>query len=276
VRVIEDGDVRTVIEALFKYGDSFIVQTYKLPKRGTEIQVQLKVNWNEKSKMLKLSVPTIFEDAAYKGQVAYGYQDLPSSGAEAVSQKWSAVVSEKSEIAFTCINDSIYGSDYKDGEMRISLLRSPAYSGHPIENRPILVQDRYLPRIDQGEREFSFWFNAGSLKECLESVDREALVYNEKPFALSFFPSGMGQKPLPLVTLSDKAIQMTAFKKSENSQGYILRLFEPTGAQRTTKVNIPSIPLEKEVTLQKFEIKTFKISKDKKELVEVDLLEKEL
>jgi alpha-mannosidase len=39
VRVIEDGEVRTVIEALFTYGDSFICQRYKLPKQGTEVEL---------------------------------------------------------------------------------------------------------------------------------------------------------------------------------------------------------------------------------------------
>ena len=57
VRIIEDGSVRTVVEAVFSYGFSFICQRYKLPKKGTEIEVEVRVLWNEKSKMLKLSIP---------------------------------------------------------------------------------------------------------------------------------------------------------------------------------------------------------------------------
>ena len=36
VRMIEDGEVRTVIEAVFAYGDSSLCLHYKLPKQGTK------------------------------------------------------------------------------------------------------------------------------------------------------------------------------------------------------------------------------------------------
>ena len=133
VRVIEDGEVRSVIEVLLQFEDSFICQRYKLPKFGTEIEVEMDVAWNQKNQMLKLSVPTPFADAKYIGQVAYGVGELPANGNEAVAQKWTAVVSKKNNCAVTCINDGIYGSDFSKGELRLSLLRSPAYSGHPIE-----------------------------------------------------------------------------------------------------------------------------------------------
>ena len=188
MRVIEDGEVRTVIEAVFHYGDSFICQHYKLPKHGTEIEIQVRVHWSEKSKMLKLVLPTPFTDAACRGQVAYGTADLPVNGTEAVAQKWTAVVSAQADAALTCINHGCYGLDCRDGALRLSLLRSPAYTCHPIPDRPLLCQDRYSPRIDQGERLFVFHLNAGPAAERLAQVDREALAYNEAPLPLSFLP----------------------------------------------------------------------------------------
>lgn len=273
VRVIEEGDVRTVIEVVFSYGNSFICQTYKLPKRGTEIQVNVKVLWNEKGKMLKLSVPTVFEEGKYFGQVIYGVEELPDNGNECVSQKWSAVVSAGTNCAFTCINDGTYGSDFKVGELRLSLLRSPGYSGHPYKDRTIMVQDRYSPRIDQGVRVYNFWFNGGEIAERMEHIDREALVHNEKPFALSFYPAGSGIKPKPLAVLNDDVTQMTVFKKAEDSNDYIIRLFEPTGKSRSTRVCIPAVGLEKQVNLGRFEIKTLRFNPEKMTLTEVNLME---
>ena len=156
VRVIEDGEVRTIVEAVFEYKDSFVCQTYKLPKKGTEIEVQVRVHWNEKDKMLKLSIPTVFDDSKYIGQVAYGKDNLPLKHMEAVAQKWVGVYSEKDSIMLSCINDGVYGSSCDQGEIRMSLMRSPAYSAHPINDRDVLPQDRYIPRIDQGERLFTF------------------------------------------------------------------------------------------------------------------------
>ncbi|MCJ7550837.1 MAG: alpha-mannosidase, partial [Anaerolineae bacterium] len=160
VRVIEDGDVRTVIEAVFAYGRSALCVHYVLPKRGTEFGVDARLLWLEKDKMVKLSVPTAMTGARYLGQVAYGVGELPDNGDEAMAQKWVAAVDETADLALTCIDDGIYGSDFADNELRLTLVRSPAYSGHPIAERPIVPQDRLMPRIDQGERLYRFWFNA--------------------------------------------------------------------------------------------------------------------
>ncbi|HZG77806.1 MAG TPA: hypothetical protein VEZ72_18280, partial [Paenibacillus sp.] len=43
VRVVEDGDVRTIVEALFAYGRSTLAMRYFVPKRGTEVGVELTV-----------------------------------------------------------------------------------------------------------------------------------------------------------------------------------------------------------------------------------------
>ena len=48
-------------------------------------------------------------------------------------------------------------------------------------------------------------------------IDREALALNEKPFVLSFFPSGNGVLPENALTLSDTTVLLTAFKKAELS-----------------------------------------------------------
>jgi alpha-mannosidase len=274
VRVIEDGTVRSVVEAVFKYCDSYLVMTYKLPKKGTEIQVQVRVNWSEKSRMLKLSIPTVFQTGRYVGQVAYGTDVLPDNGNEAVSQKWSAVVSDTAGKALSIVNDGIYGSDCKDGEIRLSLLRSPGYCAHPIMDRPIMMQDRYSPRIDQGERLYSFWLNAGETRSLLNTIDRQALVHNEKPYVLSFFPSGAGVQPKPMAVLGDAVVQLTACKKAEASEDYVIRLFEPTGQDRVTTLEIPAVGMKQEISLKGFEIKTLLLDKQNKVFLETNLIEK--
>ena len=53
VRVIEDGAVRTVIEAVFGYGRSAICMRYLLPKHGTELGLDSRVLWLEKDRHAK-------------------------------------------------------------------------------------------------------------------------------------------------------------------------------------------------------------------------------
>ena len=94
VRVIEDGAVRASSRLRWRGASLLIAHAYKLPKQGTAVQVQTWVNWNEKDRMLKLSVPyeACRKDASFRGQVAYGVGELPDNGDEAVAQKWVAVV----------------------------------------------------------------------------------------------------------------------------------------------------------------------------------------
>ncbi len=274
VRIIEDGAVRTIVESVLAYGHSFLCLRYKLPKRGTEIEIEARVFWNEKDRMLKLSLPTRLKLCRYIGQTAYGFQDLPTNGEEAVAQKWVAVVSGEQSRALTLINDGVYGSDFQAGELRISLLRSPAHSADPVEGRPMIYQDRFIPRIDQGERIFHFWLNGGRAEERLEQIDREALVKNEKPYVLSFFPPGSGEKPAPLILLSDPAVQVSAVKIAEDSDDLIIRLFEPTGEKRTTVLELPFISAKKRISLKPFELKTLRVNPKSRAFQEVDLLEK--
>jgi alpha-mannosidase len=91
---------------------------------------------------------------------------------------------------------------------------------------------------------------------------------------LNYFPGGKGDLPPALVTLSDETVQVAAFKKAEDDNDYILRLFNPTGEPRSTEVTLPMLGMKKEITLSKYEIKTFKMNRMMKTSMEVDLLER--
>ena len=276
VRIIEDGPVRTVVESVLSYNNSFVVLRYKLPKQGTEIELEVRVYWNEKDKMLKLSIPVAFGDGEYRGQTAYGVEKLHNNGNEVVGQKWTAAVSKEKKLAVTCINNCIYGSDYSARGMRLTLLRGCGYS---TDFMPAVlpVQDRFTPRLDQGERKFTFWLNAGSVSERMRKIDREALVHNEEPFALTFFPKGGGgAKARPAVTVSDEVVQVSAVRKAMKGGDYVIRLFEPTGRARVTKVSIPAMGKTITVRLSGFEIKTLKVNLRSGRIKFVDLMEKEI
>ncbi|MFB0566062.1 MAG: glycoside hydrolase family 38 C-terminal domain-containing protein [Candidatus Aminicenantaceae bacterium] len=275
VRVVEDGPVRTVIEALFKYGNSSLCQKYIFPKRGSEFEVELRVFWNEKDCMLKLSIPTFFKNGTCKGQVAYGVEEFIRTSEELVAQKWIGVVSSDKRHALTVINNGTYGFDFGDGELRISLLRSAAYSADPGgEGDTVVPPDRFEPRIDQGERLFKFWIKAGSAAKRFSRVDREAIAKNEAPIVISCFPSSKGRKSFPALIVSDTVVQAITFKMAEEKRWLIIRLFEPTGRKRKTSITIPFLNLSFDVSLAGFEIKTMAADLATKEVFEVDLMER--
>jgi len=274
VRVVEDGPVRAVVEAILAYGGSMIVLHYKIPKKGAEVEVDARVIWSEKDRMLKLALPSALRAPRFLGQVAFGADELPSNGDEAVAQKWLALVSESDGAAFTVVNDCVYGSDYVDGELRLSLLRSPAYAADTWEDNLAVARDRFIPRQDQGERLFRFWIKGGGLEERLESVGREAAARNEKPYILPYCPSGTGKAAKPGLLLEGDAVELSAFKKSEDGRDLVVRLFEPTGRPRQATLRLPAFGVRKRVRLGGFEAKTLRFSPRTKTWSETDLVER--
>ena len=210
----------------------------------------------------------------FMGQVAYGADVLPSNGDEAVAQKWLALVSEKDGAALTVANDGVYGSDWDGTELRLTLLRSPAYAADTWEDKLAVARDRFIPRQDTGERTFRFWMKGGPLADRLQAIGREALAHNETPYALAYFPPGAGRRARPGIVIEGEAVEVAAFKRSEDGRDAVVRLFEPTGTPRRIVVKVPALGVRTAVRLKGFEIKTLRIDRRRKALVETDLLER--
>jgi len=256
-RLVEDGEVRSVVQADLGWGSSHLLLSYFIPKKGASFEVEAKLLWAEENRMLKLRVPTLLEGASYLGQCVFGREVLASNGDEVVAQSWTAVVDEKGNRALTIINRGCYGSDFSSGEARLSLLRSPVYSALPIEDRPLVPEGRVMDRVDQGERSFRFRIEGGKSSERLGRVEREAIEWNEGPLALSFFTPGDGPEPKPAVVLSgDDAIVMTALKRAKGSERFVVRLFEPTGEARKARLELPALGLASDLAFSPFEVKT--------------------
>ena len=219
------------------------------------MDIHVRLLWMQPNRMVKMTLPSAMENTECFGQVMFGRELMKANGQENVAQKWLALVGKQH--ALTVVNTGNYAHNFCDGELRITLLRSPAYCAHPIDDKQILPDDRYLPRIDIGERQFHFVIRTGERVQRLLDVDREAQIENEKPVALSFFPSGKGGKKECLMELDNKTILLTAFKKNED--GYVLRLYNPSDMLQSTKLIIQDYQIDAELNLNPFEVKTYQL-----------------
>ena len=210
--------------------------------------------------MLKLAVPLKEHGGRCVAQAACGREEMPSTGRECVMQKWVAVCGQHQ--ALTVVNNGVYAFDYDQKELRLTLLRSPGYSVHPLDDREWRMDDHCHPHIDLGERRFSLEVTAGDTKERMEVIEREAQLFNERPYAVNVFPSGApGEKVQTLIRITgDDAVVMVAFKRAMDGNGYILRLFEPTGSARTATIEIPALHICETVCFTPFELKSFRVS----------------
>lgn len=288
-KIVEDGDVRTVFEGLYGYNNSFAVVRYFVPKQGKNIRVDVILHMAEANKMIKLGFRTI--KGTFLGQTAFGTEELVQEGLPAVFQKFSAVQNDSA--AFVLINDGSYSGDYDSGALNQVLLRTAGYATHPLpllgypdpqtlteeekkdlgKKRMFMPKDRYLKHMDMGIREFSFEFYGD---RDIRLADYHAAVFNEKPFAVSFFPSGNGEKCGNFITIDNKSVTMSAFKKAYDDNGYIVRLYNSSDRAETAKIAITPFDMKQEVTFGKYEVKTFRIDTDRKYFTETDFLERDL
>lgn len=259
VRVIENGSVRTVVEAALGYNRSRAFINYIVSKVTGEVKIKVRLQWAELQKMVKLRMPAAIENACCMGQTAYGVQNLPVDGRENVSQKY--ILLKGKDCALAVANDCIYGSCVKDGALSLSLIRSAAYCAHPIFDRPLVPQDRYMPHMDLGESLFEFVIKCGRLEDVEDMIPRIADVLNEKPYALSYFPSGTKNNEgneCPLFLEGDQ-IELSVFKQAEDGKGYIVRLFNPFEREAEADIVSPLIGEKFVLRLAPYEIKTLRL-----------------
>ncbi len=272
VHIIESGDVRTVVEAVFGYNSARAQVKYILSE-SEDMQIDVRIVWDEKQKLVKLNVPAAFASECI-GEEAYGRETLKTGLEENVSQRYAALCQTggKDARALAMINNGLYGSSFDETQnaLKITLLRSASYTAHPLGERIVMPQDRYMPYIEQGERDFSFKLAVGSRKEVLETAPRAAALFNRRPMVFSFYPTGVGEKPkTPFILDGNNVVTVEAFKKAEHGEGYIVRLFNPTEKEQSATVKVYDASLT--VHFGAFEIKTLRYANGT--LVEDDLME---
>jgi len=283
VRIVEDGQVRTVVEMIHTYGNSFIVTNIKLPKLGSMIEVETRVLWQEKDKLLKLSVPVALPDISFAAQSMFGQEDYDNKGYrlsddELLAQRYILANNEHHAMSVLLSELASYGFSHHDAELRITLLRSPAFSALKINDRELLPDRRFVPRVDQGEFKFKFAFEFGERKEIEQSIARKAQVFNERPYVLPIFPTGgMDQYCSSFkCTLSDETIVLVALKKLEAGNAYMIRLHNPLEEIVQTVVSIDDPDIRLHLTFGSFEVKTLRFDQTLLTLTECSMIDQEV
>ena len=269
IRVIEDGEVRTVVEAIFTLHNSHAYMRYILPKKGKDFEIETGVDWGEKEQYLKMEVNTLDKTNLF-GQIVFGREPLNTGGREITFQKWIGVSDDINTLAI--INDGVYGGTLNGNNLGLTLLRSAAYTASADNTGPAMREIRYAPRMDQGMHIYRFKVVAGDAAEVSSNIDALALAFNEVPYKLAHIPSGRGTAPKALIEISDKSVMLSCFKAAEDKNGYIVRLYETQGKAKSFELALPFADVKKNITLTPFEIKTMRLTSDKK-LVEEEIIE---
>ena len=248
LEVIEDGEIFLGAEAFFDDGYTRMRIGYKLYKKGTAVDVEVQVFPAEVDKAFKLHLPINMQGEYIGGQV-FGTERLYENGRECIAQDFVAVKNGKESLQV--ITPSTYASSFANGEMHLTLLRTPVYCAQSVADRPIMRENRFHRRVDMGEREYFFRMDVVKTEELQQKADE----YNERPYALNIFPT-VDTKLDNGFSISHDNPEITAvtFKKSVQRDGYILRLFNNSEKEKSTTLHCGELSVL--LTFGKYEVKT--------------------
>lgn len=264
VNVIENGDVRMKIQAIFAYGNSHVVATYTVNKHDVYVDLDYEFFTADGCKMFKLQLPTPFTGSKFLGQTAFGTEENIQAHKEVVFQKWCGLAAGSDGLAV--LTRGIGGGSADGGELRLSLLHTPVHSAHPLgEGRPVATHDRMNSYIDMGQRQFSL-----RLMPYSDTLDARAEQFNEPVYALSFFPSGNGEKKPDIFRINNERIVLSALRREKD--GILIRLYHGGEGRQNAVATVYGRDFP--ITFGTYEVKTF-LYKDGV-LTETDMLGKSL
>ncbi len=246
LRVVERGDLLTTVESIYDTGKSDVRVAYTLYKDFNYIDITVNAYWNDAGKGLKLELP-ISELGRFMGQTAFGTQTYTTE-LEECSQRFVGI--EKDGKVLTLFKDGTYGCSVENGKLYITLLNGSVYCAHPVDQLPIIDEERFNYYTDLGRHEFKL-----RLELCAEDeLDVKATAFTQKPYALNFYPHGNGEKKETApVTLTDNTVTLSCFRKID-ADTYMVRLFNNTADQKACVCTVFGESVE--LSFGKYEVKT--------------------
>jgi alpha-mannosidase len=275
VSLVESGPVRQVVRVCSQWGSSSVTMDYALYSGLKEITVDLTVDWHEQLTMLKLAFPLALEDPQSTASIPYGRIQRVDDGGEEPCQGWVDVSGavEGQSYGLGLLNDCKYSYDVLDGELRLSILRSPVYAFHqPRQIEPGVVYHY----TDQGEQTVRLALvpHAGTWVEG--DLVRRTQSLNVPPIAhqVDAHP-GPWPAAASLVHCAPANVVLIAIKLAEDEDDLILRGYETAGRETVAEIALGLDGARFTVTWKPHEIKTLRWRPGASELVEVNMLEED-
>jgi alpha-mannosidase len=222
LKVEETGSLFTRVRFVWNYNKSKITQDMILYAAHKRIDFKTEVDWQERSKLLKVSFPVNIRSVNARYEIQYGSLERNATRStswdeaqfEVAGHQWA----DYSETGFgvALMNDSKYGYDIKEGVMRLSLLKS--------------AEDPD-PEADRGLHQFTY----------------SVYVHGDPWYESDLIPLAWDLNA-PLIVVPGKAVSgdsvkitsgnaaLDAVKKSEDGRDIIIRLHENHGGRSSLKL----------------------------------------
>lgn len=226
VELVECGPLQAVLEFVWTYMDSSIIQKVKVYAGSARIDFDTLVDWHEQHQLLKAAFPVAVRSTEATYDIQFGNVKRPThwntsweyARFESVGHQW-ADLSERG-YGVSLLNDCKYGYDIKDHTMRLSLIKSATNPD---------------PLADQGEHRFTYALLPHTGDWSTARTVPEAWALNNPLLAAEgAYTAGSGKS---LITTDAPNIAIDAVKQAEDGSGWIVRFHEYTGTRCSVELS---------------------------------------
>ena len=269
IKVLESGPIRAKIKIVSRYNASVLTQYFTLCAGGRALEVEAYIDWHEAHKMLKLRFDTAFtRDPHAFYEIPYGVFERPADGEEEPGQSWIAVKEENSGLAL--LNDNKYSFSIQNNQMNLTVVRSPRYNDHGVTKNDQENECRYMA---QGIHRFCYHL-LPIQKQGWGDVIRAARLLNLPPTVIvENNHAGMLPTFAEGLRCSADNVILSAWKRSEDGTGMILRAYETDGVETTVTVEGAVLPVPLTAVFAPYSIQTYYLKDGAQEWKEVMLTE---
>jgi len=248
VEVVERGPVRTILRVKLDYlnpavkkefptkdfPNTFFTQDVILYSGVDRVDFRTNVDWWEDKTMLKVAFPVAVSDSVATYEIPYGHiarsvldrTRWEKAQIEVPAERWADL--SQSDYGVSLLNKSKYGYDIKGNVMRLSLLRSPKW--------PDPTADRGKHRI-----EYSVYGHKGRWQEG--RTLRLGYEYNTPLIPVVVSPKGGKLSSTgSFLRCEPENVVLTLVKKAEDSDAWVLQLYEGFGKESTASITLPRVP----------------------------------
>lgn len=208
------------------YGKSRFVQYIRMTEGGCDDRIDIvnEVDWDTQNALLKAEFPmnVANEKATYDlgiGTIRRG--NNTKTAYEVYAQQWADITDVDNSYGVSILNDCKYGWDKpNDHTLRLTLLHTPK------------VKDRYKYQEKQDLGHHTFTFSIVGHKGALSSdvcYKAESLNAPLAAYATDKHNGALGRS-FSLIEVNTPQVAVRSFKKAEDSDMYVVRLYELNGA----------------------------------------------
>jgi alpha-mannosidase len=216
------------------WGSSVFRQTLVLRRAADHLDVENDVDWRERRKFLKVAFSFAVTPDSATFEIPYGTigrSGRPTTQAERAKwevpgQRWADVSADGYGVSV--LNDAKYGWDYRDGLLRLSLLKAPIWPDSTADRGPHRFRFAILPHAGD-------WKAAG--------IERRAAEYNV-PLLAGVEPAHAGPlgRAVGFGGTGSPGVSVTWLKRAEEGERLVLRLVEWHGRDTDVAVALPCAP----------------------------------